>query len=115
MGVATIDDIVDIISDEADEDIYRLAGNPSKHPVQQPILRRAMVRTPWLLLSLASGFVIAYMTYQQNHTMAETNEIALLMAFIPLVMGLSGGTGTQSATLMARGLATGEIDLRRAR
>ncbi|MFQ5654290.1 MAG: magnesium transporter [Planctomycetota bacterium] len=110
LGLATIDDIVHIISEEADEDIYRLAGTAGSHPAQQKVLRRAMVRIPWLLLPVASGFIIARM--QRGKLSPEATQL-LLAPFIPLVMGIAGGVGTQSATMIVRGIATGDIDLKR--
>ncbi|MEC9477058.1 MAG: magnesium transporter [Planctomycetota bacterium] len=117
LGVATIDDIVEILSDEADEDIYRLAGAPESHPAQQKILKRALVRIPWLLLPVLSGFILAWMHPGELDFDQILNSTAdqrlLLAAFIPLVMGIAGGVGTQSATVVVRGMAVGDIELGR--
>ncbi|MEE8141602.1 MAG: magnesium transporter [Planctomycetota bacterium] len=106
VGVATIDDIVDIISDEADEDIYRIAGTAGDHPAHQKVLSRALVRIPWLLLPGLSGFVVAGL-------LQAGQEHLILWTFVPLIMGISGGVGIQSSTMIVRGLATGEIDMTR--
>ncbi|MGE4618603.1 MAG: magnesium transporter [Planctomycetota bacterium] len=117
LGVATIDDIVEVLSDEADEDIYRLAGAPESHPAQQKILKRAMARIPWLLLPVISGFILAWL-HPDQHDLSEiltsaTDQRLLLAAFIPLVMGIAGGVGTQSATIVVRGMAVGDIEMGR--
>lgn len=117
LGVATIDDIIEILSDEADEDIYRLAGAPESHPAQQKVLKRAVVRIPWLLLPVISGFILAWMHPADLEFTEILNSTAdqrlLLAAFIPLVMGIAGGVGTQSATVVVRGMAVGDIELGR--
>ena len=117
LGVATIDDIVEIISEEADEDIYRLAGAPEVHPAQQKVLRRALLRIPWLFLPVISGFILAWM-HPDDRPLADIlsshSDLRLLLAaFIPLVMGIAGGVGTQSATMVVRGMAVGDIELGR--
>lgn len=115
VGVATIDDIIDIIAEEADEDIYRMAGTADSHPAQQHVLRRAFIRIPWLLLPVVSGFVIAWFHTGDDHgeiSTALTDQLAFA-AFLPLVMGIAGSVGTQSAIMMVRGMATGDIDLGR--
>lgn len=117
LGVATIDDIVEILSDEADEDIYRLAGAPEGHPAQQKILKRALARIPWLFLPVISGFILVWMHPNElgfTELLTSTmNQRLLLAAFIPLVMGIAGGVGTQSATVVVRGMAVGDIELGR--
>ena len=112
VGVATIDDIVDVISEEADEDIYRIAGTAAHFPFQQRVLRRAFVRIPWLFFPALSGFVVA-LVCERIVAAPGARQSLTLFGFIPLVMGISGGVGIQSSTLMARGLATGEIDVAR--
>ena len=119
LGVATIDDLVQVISEEADEDLYRLAGSPESHPSQQKVLKRALVRIPWLLLPVISGFILAWLhPVEGGGTLQEIlqspgDRRLLLAAFIPLVMGLAGGVGTQSATMVVRGMAVGDIELGR--
>lgn len=115
LGVATVDDILDIISEEADEDIYRLAGSPGHHPSQQRILRRVLARIPWLGISLLAGVSIGYLQKKQGeaHATGDLGLFSVLLVFTPLVIGIAGGVGTQSSTLIARGLATGEVELSR--
>jgi magnesium transporter len=110
VGVATIDDILDILSEEADEDIYRMAGTAAS---QQKVWRRALIRIPWLMMPVVSGFVIAGM-HAGNETDADVVQAVgraiTLAAFIPLVMGISGAVGTQTAIMMVRGMATGDVE-----
>ena len=113
VGVATIDDILDVLAEEADEDIYRLAGTAASHPAQQRVWRRAAVRIPWLLMPVVSGFIIAGMHARSGvdpESARAVGEVLTLAAFIPLVMGISGAVGTQTAIMMVRGMATGDIE-----
>ncbi len=104
VGVATIDDLIDVLTEEADEDFSRFAGTEAGFTTPQPVLRRALARIPWLLLPGISGFVVA--TFFES----EAQKDILIWAFIPLVMGVSGASGTQASTILVRGMATGEID-----
>jgi len=116
VGVATIDDILDVLAEEADEDIYRLAGTADSHPARQRMVQRALVRIPWLFLPVLSGLTVAWL--HEEGTTGTGPDISLritLVAFLPLVMGISGAVGTQSATMMVRGMATGEIERGRSR
>ena len=118
VGVVTVDDILDILSEEADEDIYRMAGTADSHPAQQKVWRRALIRIPWLFMPVISGFVIAAMhtkSGDNSETARTVGEVLTLAAFIPLVMGIAGAVGTQCAIMMVRGMATGDIERGRGR
>ncbi|MGE3164513.1 MAG: magnesium transporter [Planctomycetota bacterium] len=113
LGVVTIDDIVSVISEEVDEDIYRMAGSPGDHPLRKRIFSRMFARIPWLVFSLAAGLAIGHHQVHSGRAEgapeAEVTPLLMLFAFTPLVIGLSGGVATQSSTLITRGLATGEV------
>jgi magnesium transporter len=117
VGLATIDDILDILAEEADEDIYRMAGVTDSNPTQQRMLRRVLVRLPWLLLPVISGFVIASLHGDggDDGEPSRFGDQFTLVAFIPMVMGIAGAVGTQTATVMVRGMATGDIEAGRRR
>lgn len=111
LGVATIDDLIDVLSEEAHEDFSRLAGTESgERPTQQRVLSRALARVPWLLLPGMSGFVVAGLIEGQGD-----QDRLRLWSFLPLVMGISGAVGTQASTILVRGIATGEIERGRVR
>lgn len=111
LGVATIDDLIDVLNEEALEDLARFAGTEvAERPTQRPVLSRALARVPWLLLPGMSGFVVAGLIEGQ----ADQDRIRL-WSFLPLVMGISGAVGTQASTILVRGIATGEIESGRVR
>lgn len=109
LGIVTVDDVVDVIREEAAEDMLLMAG------VQQPdvdlahgtSLSLARVRAGWLLATTCGG-VLADRVF---HLYDETVPIAVLAGMVPVVMGIGGNVGIQSATLAVRGLATGTIQL----
>ncbi|MEM7261233.1 MAG: magnesium transporter, partial [Planctomycetota bacterium] len=105
VGVATIDDLIDVLSEEADEDFARIAGSEAGFTKPQPVLRRAWSRIPWLLLPGMSGLAVAMFVESPE----QQGEV-MLLSFIPLVMGIAGASGTQASTILVRGMATGELD-----
>ncbi len=111
-GIVTHDDVVDVMVEEASEDIYRLSGSSDLHPTKVPALQLFRLRIPWLLIPLAGGLAVAII--QSQFKQSFTPELILpLMLFTPAVIGLSGGVGLQSSTTVVRGIATGEIDIQR--
>lgn len=108
LGIVTFDDIADVMEEEAGEDLERFgAVLPSELSYERTsIWDHVRRRAPWLvtllLLSSVSGFVIAY---AEGHVL----EFALLVTLFPMLTATAGNAGTQVATLMIRGLATGEI------
>ena len=107
LGIITVDDIVDVIQDEASEDIYRMAGTTEAEMDEGASVVTAYTsRLPWLLITIfggiCSGTVLDYfeLTLQQ---------VAALIIFIPMMTGIAGNVGTQSCTVTVRGLATGNI------
>jgi len=105
-GVVTADDVIDIIDEEASEDIHRLAGVHGEHPTQQPLVRQFTQRIPWLLVTVVGGFAAAFMA---NAFGAVLDSVLALAFFMPVVIGLSGSVGIQSSAMMVRGIATGEV------
>ncbi|MDR2140970.1 MAG: magnesium transporter [Deltaproteobacteria bacterium] len=106
LGRITVDDIIDVVDEETDKDFYRLAGSSEEEVYTSGAWRRAGLRLPWLLFNLGGGLltslIIDYFESSFQKTMA-------LVAFVPMVMSLSGAVGSQSATITVRGLATGRI------
>ena len=109
-GRITIDDVVDVMQEEAVEDISHMAGISSETSVhEQSVLRISRVRLPWLIIGLFGGIVAALLlSFFEN---ALKSEILVLLFFVPVVMAMGGNAGIQSSTIIVRGLATGDIDL----
>jgi len=107
LGVITHDDLVDVLEDEATEDIYRLGGLPQEQAVGVGSALRS--RLPWLVLNLGTAMASATVLSLFQNTIAQA---AVLAAFFPIVAGVSGSAGTQTLTVIVRGLALGEIQPR---
>lgn len=107
VGLVTIDDIIDVIQEEATEDILKMAGAGKDYVETRSILSSSKIRFPWLM---AAGFggIIAFFVI--GHFERTLSELVYLAAFIPVIMGMGGNVGTQSATIVVRGLATGALD-----
>ena len=114
VGTITYDDVADIMEREATEDIYRFGAVPGTERgyFASRIFSVVRRRTPWLFLLIAVSMVIAPIILEQEDLL--TGELLILTAFIPLVIATGGNVGAQSATVVIRGLATGEVNPRRA-
>ncbi|MDR3153572.1 MAG: magnesium transporter [Deltaproteobacteria bacterium] len=106
LGKVTVDDIIDVVHEEADQDIYRMAGSSEEELAGAGATRTATLRLPWLLFNLGGGFLTSFILAYFEKSFQETMT---LVAFVPMVMGLSGAVGSQCATITVRGLATGRI------
>lgn len=100
------DDVLDVITEEADEDIARLSGQEEIDPSERSIFRNIRYRLPWLLLGLLGGFAAAVVL---AHFEGYLAKITSLIFFLPLVAAMGGNAGIQTSSIMVRGLATGEI------
>jgi magnesium transporter len=109
LGIITHDDLVDVLEEEATEDIFRLGGVPEEQPVDIPVSSALHTRLPWLILNLGTAMVSAAVLSLFESTIAA---VAVLAAFFPMVAGVSGSAGTQTLTVIVRGLALGEISPR---
>ena len=106
VGVITVDDILEAAQEEADEDMYRLAGTTERDPVHATVLRSTRLRLPWLLLTLVGGLGIALLVSRFESTLATVQKIAF---FIPLIPLMGGNVAIQASTIVVRGLAVGDI------
>lgn len=109
LGIITIDDVLDVIEDEASEDMYRMAGIGADDPFREGAFSRAAKRLPWLTTTLIGGFGLAVIISYFQPTL---KQIVALVSFIPVIAGLSGNVGIQSSTVTVRGLATGDVELK---
>jgi len=106
LGLITHDDLVEVLEDEATEDIYRLGGVPEEQPPDVPIPVALHTRLPWLVLNLGTALASVIILSLFEGTIAR---VAVLAAFFPIVAGVSGSAGTQTLTVTVRGLALGEL------
>jgi magnesium transporter len=104
VGRITVDDIMDVMEEEASEDIFKLAGSSESELEFTSPLHACKSRLPWLMITLFAGFVssIILKRFIDHHIVA-------LSFFVPIIMAMGGNTGIQSSTLIIRGLAVGSI------
>ncbi|WP_375338265.1 magnesium transporter [Chelatococcus sambhunathii] len=106
VGVLMVDDIVDVIEEEADEDLRALGGVTSDEEISDPVIYTARSRIPWLLVNLATAFFSASVIGLFEATIEQMVALAVLM---PIVASMGGNAGTQTMTVAVRALATQEI------
>ncbi|MBL8630945.1 MAG: magnesium transporter [Rhodospirillaceae bacterium] len=109
VGQITIDDIVDVIEEEAEEDILKMAGvgNADVSSLYSAIIRTAMSRIPWLAINLVTAFLAASVVGLYEDSIAKLAALAVLM---PIVAGMGGNAGTQALATAVRALATRELN-----
>jgi magnesium transporter len=111
-GIITADDIIDVIQEEATEDMYKMAGLPGDESIYAPVAVSARKRIPWLLVNLVTAFMAGGMVAIFEGTIAKA---AALAVFMPIIAGQGGNAGIQTVTIVVRGIALGEIEGKDAR
>ena len=106
VGIITVDDVIDVIKDEATEDIYRLAGVAGDERVFTPAGESLRKRLPWLGVNLVTAFVAASVVGLFTGTI---DALPILAVFMPIVAGMGGNAATQTLTVIVRGIALGEL------
>lgn len=108
VGIVTVDDVIDVIREEATEDILKMAGagDANTEFAFSSVWRSTRSRIPWLFASWLGGLLASSIIYSYEERLAR---IAILAAFIPIVLGMGGNVGTQALTVVTRGLALGHI------
>ena len=106
VGIITIDDVIDIVVEEADEDIARLSAGGSDIDFDTPSHVAAFRRLPWLIFLLLIGLVSANIINFFEHTL---EAVVALSFFMVIITGMTGNTGTQSLAVVVRGLASRDI------
>jgi magnesium transporter len=107
MGVVTVDDVIDVITEEATEDMYHLAGLNEEERVFTSAGLSIRKRLPWMLLNLASISIAASVVGFFQSTL---EQVIALAAFLPVVAGMGGNSGIQALTIVTRAIALGEIE-----
>lgn len=105
-GRITIDDVVDVIRDEAEEDMMKMSGVRSFEEPTDSVLHIVAGRLPWLLAGLIGAGLAALVIGLFHHVLEKA---LLLAAFIPIVMATAGNAGIQSSAIAVQGLATGDV------
>jgi magnesium transporter len=111
LGIITVDDVVDVIREEATEDFLQMAGiGKDKEILMKSTFDNVKLRLPWLFASWIGGTVAAYVI---GAFASVLESVITLAAFIPIIIGMGGNVGTQSSTIIVRGFATGRLELSR--
>jgi magnesium transporter len=107
VGVLTIDDVVDVITQEAEEDLLRMGGVGDEE-LSDSVLAAGRSRVPWLMVNLVTAFIAASVISLFDATIEQVVALAVLM---PIVAGMGGNAGSQTMTVTVRALATGDLDI----
>ena len=109
LGIVTVDDVVDVIREEATEDFLQMAGaGKDREILLKSSWENARARLPWLFASWIGGIFAASIIGTFEHLL---ESMIALAAFIPVIIGMGGNIGTQSSTIIVRGIATGRIEI----
>jgi magnesium transporter len=111
LGVVTVDDVIDIIHEEASEDMQAMVGAGADETTDSPWLYSVRVRLPWLIINVLFSSVSAWVVHLFEGNIAEMAVLAVLM---PLVANQAGNTGQQALAVMIRQMAMERFDRRRA-
>ncbi len=106
IGRITADDIMEVLEEEAVEDIAHMAGAPDMETNEDSPVRVAALRLPWLFITMFAGIVISMIIQK----MIGLTHIEGLAAFVPVIMAMGGNTGMQASAITVRGIALGEIE-----
>ena len=111
LGIVTFDDVIDVIREEQTEDIYKMGamGGDTRSYLETNVFGLVWKRLPWLVFLLIAGTITTNVLHGYENLILSA---AFLTLFIPVITQTGGNSGTQSATLMIRGLATGELKFR---
>ncbi|MEN8142076.1 MAG: magnesium transporter [Thermodesulfobacteriota bacterium] len=110
VGIVTVDDVIDVIREEATEEFLQMAGaGKDREILLKSTIDNALTRAPWLFASWLGGIMaVLIITFFEE----ELGKVLALAAFIPIVMGMGGNIATQSSTIVVRGIATGRVNMK---
>ena len=109
VGVVTVDDVLDVIQEQAEEDLMHLAGVDVSERLATPARETFRTRFPWLAVNLVTAFIAASVVRLFEPTIQKWTALA---AFMPIVAGMGGNAGTQTLTVFVRAIALGEVEWR---
>jgi magnesium transporter len=107
-GVMTADDLIDVLQEEATEDMYRMVGLGEDERVFSPVSVSVRRRLPWMMANLVTAFVAAAVVGLFDSALSKA---AVLAYFMPVVAGMGGNAGAQTATIAVRSIALGDLDV----
>lgn len=108
-GIMSADDLIDVLQEEATEDMYRMAGVGDDERVFSPVVTSVRRRLPWMMANLITAFIAAGVVGLFD---AALSKAAVLAYFMPVVAGQGGNAGTQTATIAVRSIAIGDLHVR---
>ncbi|HDK43425.1 MAG TPA: magnesium transporter [Desulfobacteraceae bacterium] len=109
VGIVTVDDVIDVIREEATEDFLQMAGAGKEREILlKPLHQKILLRAPWLFASWVGGVAAMFII---TSFQSELQKVLALASFIPIVSGMGGNIATQSSAIMVRGLATGRVNI----
>lgn len=106
LGIITFDDVIDVIKEEATEDMHHLGGIAKEERVDGTVLESIKSRLPWLIVNLITALLASNVIDQFQNTISQ---VVALSAVMTIISGMGGNAGTQSLTIIVRGLSLGEI------
>lgn len=106
VGRVTADDVIDVMEEEASEDLFRLAGSDDAELEIRSPFKSCMVRLPWLLMTLLGGSITSLIL---RNFLSHISDVLILAAFAPIVLAMGGNTGIQSSVLLVRSIALGNL------
>jgi len=106
LGRITIDDVIDVINEEATEDIQKIAGLSEEQESSDSVFRISRIRLPWLLIALVMEFLAAILLSSYEEFI---KQFYIATFFIPVVMAMGGSSGTQAAIVMVRAIGTRDV------
>lgn len=108
VGIITVDDVIDVLREEATEDVYKMAGTSQEELVYgNRVVPIARIRMPWLVVNLFGGILTGTILWWFR---ATVEEIIALVSFVPVITAMGGNVGTQSSSILVRAFATGRVD-----
>lgn len=110
LGRILVDDVLDVIEEEDSEDIFRMAGISEEEDMvySGPTLKVCMTRLPWLIFNFFGTLISGYFLWAYQ---SRLQDLLALLAFVPVIMAMSGNIGVQSTSIVIRGLAIGRVDM----
>ena len=106
LGLVTVDDVIDVLKDEATEDILKMAGAGQELVDSDSVSSAVRTRSPWLMIAFMAELVGVMLVAPFGEALQTHHYLAF---FIPIIIAMGGNVGTQSATIIVRSLATGHI------
>jgi magnesium transporter len=107
LGIITVDDVVDVMQEEANEDVQRMFGMGAEERLTSPWHFSFRKRVGWLVVNLGTAFMAGWVVSMFDSTI---DRLTVLAVYMPIVAGMGGNTSAQAMAVAIRGLATGKVD-----